>query len=63
MQFCSIQCMIIPGERRINAETAPQVAAAGANVPVVGEAIFGAREGVAEAMRRIRESLQTVTEE
>jgi ribulose-phosphate 3-epimerase len=45
----------------INAETAPRVVAAGASVLVVGEAIFGAREGVAEAMRRIRESLQTVT--
>jgi ribulose-phosphate 3-epimerase len=45
----------------INAETAPRVVAAGASVLVAGEAIFGAREGVAEAMRRIRESLQTVT--
>ena len=46
----------------INAETAPRVVAAGANVLVAGEAIFGAREGIAEGMRRIRESLQTVTE-
>ncbi len=46
----------------INAETAPRAVAAGANVLVAGEAIFGAREGVAEAMRRIRKSLQTVTE-
>jgi len=47
----------------INAETAPRVVAAGANVLVAGDAIFGAREGVAEAMRRIRESVQTVIEE
>lgn len=46
----------------INAETAPRVVAAGADVLIAGEAIFGAREGVAEAMRRIRESLQTVTQ-
>jgi ribulose-phosphate 3-epimerase len=46
----------------INAETAPRVVAAGADVLVAGEAIFGAREGVAEAVRRIRESLQTVTQ-
>jgi ribulose-phosphate 3-epimerase len=46
----------------INAETAPRVVAAGANVLVAGEAIFGAKEGVVEAMRRIRESVQTVTE-
>ena len=47
----------------INAETAPRIVAAGANVLVAGEAIFGAREGVAEAMRKIRESLPIVTEE
>jgi ribulose-phosphate 3-epimerase len=46
----------------INAETAPRVVAAGANVLVAGEAIFGAREGVAEAIREIRKSIQTVTE-
>lgn len=46
----------------INAETAPRVVAAGANVLVAGEAIFGAKKGVVEAMRRIRESVQTVTE-
>ncbi|TEU18810.1 MAG: ribulose-phosphate 3-epimerase [Anaerolineales bacterium] len=46
----------------INAETAPRVVAAGANVLVAGAAIFGAKEGVVEAVRRIRESLQTVTE-
>lgn len=41
----------------INAETAPEVVAAGASVLVAGEAIFGAQEGVAEAIRRIRESV------
>ena len=44
----------------INAETAPQAVAAGANVLVAGEAIFGAEEGIAEAMRRIRESIRGV---
>ncbi|MFQ5813832.1 MAG: ribulose-phosphate 3-epimerase [Anaerolineae bacterium] len=43
----------------INAETAPQVVAAGANVLVAGAAIFEAEEGVAEAVRRIRESGQS----
>ena len=42
----------------INAETAPKVVAAGANVLVAGAAIFGAEEGVAEAMRRIRASIR-----
>ena len=46
----------------INAETAPRVVAAGANVLIAGAAIFGAKEGVLEAMRRIRESVQTVAE-
>ncbi|MFQ6015099.1 MAG: ribulose-phosphate 3-epimerase [Anaerolineae bacterium] len=41
----------------INAETAPQVVAAGAEVLVAGEAIFGAKEGIAEEMERIRESI------
>lgn len=43
----------------INAETAPRVVAAGATVLVAGEAIFGAKEGIAEAMRKIRESVET----
>jgi len=42
----------------INVETAPQVVAAGANVLVAGEAIFGAQGGIAGAMRRIRESIE-----
>ena len=45
----------------INAETAPQAVAAGADVLVAGEAIFGAQEGVAEAIRRIRESTRGVS--
>ncbi len=40
----------------INTDTAPKVVAAGADVLVAGEAIFGAEEGVAEAVRRIREA-------
>ena len=42
----------------INAETAPKVVAAGANVLVAGAAIFGAEEGIAEATRRIRASIR-----
>src|SRR5215470_13328036 len=38
----------------IDAETAPLVAAAGANVLVAGTAIFGESEGVAAAMNRLR---------
>ncbi|MFQ6057852.1 MAG: ribulose-phosphate 3-epimerase [Anaerolineae bacterium] len=41
----------------INAQTAPKVVAAGANVLVAGEAIFGAGVSVAEAMRKIREAI------
>jgi ribulose-phosphate 3-epimerase len=41
----------------INAETAPKVVAAGANVLVAGAAIFGAEVSVAEAVQRIRESI------
>ena len=40
----------------INAETAPLVVGAGANVLVAGSAIFGDREGVAAAVERLRES-------
>ena len=40
----------------INATTAPQVVAAGARVLVAGSAVFNPREGVAEAIRRIRQS-------
>ena len=38
----------------IDAETAPLAVAAGANVLVAGTAIFGASEGVAAAMNRLR---------
>ena len=41
----------------IYTETAPLVVAAGANVLVAGKAIFGAGEGVAAAMRRLRQSI------
>jgi ribulose-phosphate 3-epimerase len=41
----------------IHAATAPLVVAAGANVLVVGNAIFGESEGVAAAMRRLRRAL------
>jgi ribulose-phosphate 3-epimerase len=40
----------------IDAETAPQVTAAGARVLVAGSAIFGHAGGVAAAMNRLRES-------
>ncbi len=41
----------------INAETAASVVAAGANILVMGSAIFGHLAGVEDAMRRIREAL------
>jgi len=41
----------------IHAVTAPLVVAAGANVLVVGNAVFGDGEGVAAAMRRLRRAL------
>jgi ribulose-phosphate 3-epimerase len=44
----------------IDAETAPLVAAAGANVLVAGTAVFGESEGVAAAMNRLRASLKQV---
>ena len=40
----------------INADTAPLVVGAGANVLVAGSAIFADREGVAAAIKRLRES-------
>jgi ribulose-phosphate 3-epimerase len=40
----------------IDAETAPLATAAGANVLVAGTAVFGANEGVAAAMNRLRAS-------
>ena len=42
----------------IDAATAPQVVAAGANVLVAGSAIFCAGEGVAAAMRRLRSAIK-----
>ena len=41
----------------INAETAASVVAAGANILVMGSAIFGHLAGVEDAIRRIREAL------
>ncbi|MCE5302148.1 MAG: ribulose-phosphate 3-epimerase [Planctomycetaceae bacterium] len=42
----------------INAETAPMVVRAGANVLVAGSAIFGDSQGIAAAVRRLRESAE-----
>jgi len=42
----------------IDAETAPLAVAAGANVLVAGTAVFGANEGVAAAMNRLRASIK-----
>ncbi len=41
----------------IDARTAPRAVAAGARVLVAGSAIFGAADGVAAAMQRLRESV------
>lgn len=42
----------------VDATTAPLAVAAGANVLVVGSAIFNDREGVSAAMRRLRDAIQ-----
>jgi len=42
----------------INAEIAPRVAKAGARVLVAGAAVFNKKEGVSQALGRIRESLR-----
>jgi ribulose-phosphate 3-epimerase len=47
----------------IDAETAPLVVRAGANVLVAGSSIFGDREGVAAAMSRLRSSLDVTHRE
>jgi ribulose-phosphate 3-epimerase len=44
----------------IDAKTAPLAVAAGANVLVAGTAVFGADEGVAVAMNRLRASIKQV---
>jgi ribulose-phosphate 3-epimerase len=44
----------------IDAETAPLTVDAGANVMVAGTAIFGESEGVAEAMNRLRATINQV---
>jgi ribulose-phosphate 3-epimerase len=41
----------------IDADTAPLVVAAGANVLVAGTAIFGESEGIAAAMERLRAAI------
>jgi ribulose-phosphate 3-epimerase len=41
----------------VDAETAPNAVAAGANVLVAGSAIFGAADGIASAMDRMRNAL------
>jgi ribulose-phosphate 3-epimerase len=43
----------------IDPETAPRTANVGANVFVAGSAIFGAEEGVAQAIARLRTALQS----
>lgn len=43
----------------IDPETAPRTANVGANVFVAGSAIFGAEEGVAQAITRLRTALQS----
>ena len=43
----------------ISAATAPQVVKAGANLLVAGAFIFGSQEGVAAAIRRLRESAKS----
>lgn len=47
----------------INAETAPQVVKAGANVLVAGSAVYGDREGVAAGIRRLRQAVEASGED
>jgi ribulose-phosphate 3-epimerase len=47
----------------IDADTAPLVVAAGANVLVAGTAIFGEHEGVASSMERLRASVSQFSKE
>jgi ribulose-phosphate 3-epimerase len=47
----------------IDATTAPLVVRAGATVLVAGSAIFGAREGVAAAMKRLRAAVSHIEDE
>jgi ribulose-phosphate 3-epimerase len=47
----------------IDAITAPLVVRAGATVLVAGSAIFGAREGVAAAMKRLRKAVHLMEDE
>jgi len=43
----------------ISAATAPLVVKAGANLLVAGASVFGSKEGVAAAIRRLRESVKS----
>lgn len=52
LDACSIEV-----DGGINEETIPEIVSAGADVLVMGSAIFGAEGSVAEAMRRLRASL------
>jgi len=52
LDACSIEV-----DGGINEETIPEIVAAGADVLVMGSAIFGAKDGVADAMRRVRSLL------
>ena len=45
----------------INTETAPRVVKAGARVLVAGAAIFGLQKGIAEAIKKLKASLQSIT--
>ena len=47
----------------IDEETAPQVVEAGANVLVAGSAVYGAEDGVAAAINRLRASVARVSRE
>jgi ribulose-phosphate 3-epimerase len=42
----------------INADNAPDIVKAGANVLVAGNSVFRAKEGIARAMRRLREAAE-----
>jgi ribulose-phosphate 3-epimerase len=45
----------------INTETAPRVVKAGARVLVAGAAIFESQKGIAEAIKKLKSSLQSIT--
>ena len=53
----------VPNLSMGHATTAPLVVRAGATVLVAGSAIFGAREGVAAAMKRLRAAVNHIEDE